>query len=120
MALEQGKDVYALPGPVTSALSRGCHYLISQGAGILISPSELLKELGIYNKKLRRNSDKREKELERPENLVYSCLDLYPKGLEELVNETRIAPEQILRELINLELEGKVKEISKNYYVKSE
>ena len=49
MALEQGRDVYALPGPATSALSVGCHNLIRQGAGILISPQELFKELGIQN-----------------------------------------------------------------------
>ena len=43
-ALDQGKDVYALPGPVTSALSQGCHRLIRQGAGILITPEELMDE----------------------------------------------------------------------------
>ena len=49
MALEQGKDIYALPGDVTSQLSRGCNRLIKQGAGILISPEELLKDLGIFH-----------------------------------------------------------------------
>ena len=118
MALEQGRDIYALPGPVTSSLSQGCHYLISQGAGILISPSDLLKQLHISDENLERKSDKRKKELERPENIVYSCLDLYPKGLQRLVEETGESPERIMRDLISLELEGKVKEISKNHYVK--
>ena len=44
LALEQGKDVYALPGPVNSVLSQGCHRLIRQGAGILITPEELMDE----------------------------------------------------------------------------
>lgn len=118
MALEQGRDIYALPGPVTSSLSQGCHYLISQGAGILISPSDLLKQLHISDENLERKSDKRKKELERPENIVYSCLDLYPKGLQSIVEETGESPERIMRDLISLELEGKVKEISKNHYVK--
>ncbi len=47
-ALEQGRDVYALPGPVTSELSRGCHRLIKQGAGILISPEDFLEETGLF------------------------------------------------------------------------
>ena len=119
MALEQGRDIYALPGPVNSPLSQGCHLLISQGAGILISPSDLLKKLHISSEKLDKYSCKRKKELERPENIVYSCLDLYPKGLQQLVEETGISPERIVRDLISLQLEGKVKEISKNHYVKT-
>ena len=38
MALEQGRDIYALPGPVNSSMSRGCNYLIQQGAGLMTSP----------------------------------------------------------------------------------
>lgn len=118
MALEQGKDVYALPGMVTSALSQGCHQLISQGAGILISPSELLKQLEISHAILERKTDKQEKELERDENMVYSCLDLYPKSFQTIVSETGFLPKKVIAELVELELDGKVKEISKNYYVK--
>lgn len=44
-ALEQGKEVYALPGRVTDALSGGCNRLIAQGAGIATSPEELLEAL---------------------------------------------------------------------------
>ena len=118
MALEQGKDVYALPGMVTSVLSQGCHQLINQGAGILISPSELLKQMGISQGTLGRKTDKQEKELERDENMVYSCLDLYPKSFQTIVGETGLLPKTVIAELVDLELEGKVKEISKNYYVK--
>ena len=118
MALEQGKDVYALPGPVTSTLSTGCHLLISQGAGILVSPSELKKELNLQIRKFEQKADKSKKELESPENIVYSCLDLYPKGVELLIQETGLEPRKILSDLISLELEGKVKEISKNHYVR--
>ncbi len=45
MALEQGREVYALPGRATDPLSRGCNRLIRQGAGLLSSPEELLEEL---------------------------------------------------------------------------
>ena len=50
--------------------------------------------------------------------MVYSCVDLFPKGLQELAQETKLAPEILMEELITLELQGFVKEISKNYYVK--
>lgn len=45
MALEQGKEVYALPGRVTDALSEGCNRLLQQGAGIALSPQEIVKSL---------------------------------------------------------------------------
>ena len=46
-ALEQGKMVYAIPGAVTDTLSRGCHKLIYDGAGIAYCPEIILEELGI-------------------------------------------------------------------------
>ena len=118
MALEQGKDVYALPGPVTSSMSQGCHRLIRQGAGILISPEDLLIELGINIVNQGQIIDKNEKVLESTENMVYSCLGLFPKGMSQLLEETGLNVQELLEQLITLELKGYVKEISKNYYVK--
>lgn len=45
MALEQGREVYALPGRATDPLSGGCNRLIRQGAGLVSAPEELLEEL---------------------------------------------------------------------------
>lgn len=118
MALEQGKDVYALPGSVTSSMSQGCHRLIRQGAGILISPEDLLIELGINIVNQGQIIDKNEKVLESTENMVYSCLGLFPKGMSQLLEETGLNVQELLEQLITLEMKGYVKEISKNYYVK--
>lgn len=114
MALEQGKDVYALPGPVDSILSRGSNWLIKQGAGVLLTPEELLEELGLSHEK----NTKKNLLLETEENIVYSCLGFYPKNIEQLLRETKLPVEEILRTLLRLELMGIVKEISKNNYVK--
>lgn len=118
LGLEQGKDIYALPGPVTSPLSRGCHRLIAQGAGILLSPRELLEELNIQIVKMSENKNKDKKVLETIENMVYSCLDLFPKGIDELAACTEICPRELLQVLTTLEIDGLIKEVSKNYYVK--
>ena len=121
-ALDQGKTIYALPGPVTSELSKGCNRIISDGAVPLLSPKYLLEQEDLKLLKNRRISlsdrVKNEKVLESPENMVYSCVGLFPKGLQELAQETKLAPEILMEELITLELQGFVKEISKNYYVK--
>ena len=57
-ALEQGKMVYAIPGAVTDELSRGCHKLIYDGAGIAYCPEIMLEELGISAEKVTQNGEK--------------------------------------------------------------
>lgn len=118
MALEQGRDVYALPGPVSSGLSQGCNSLIRQGAGILLSPEILLEDIGIPMQTISEKIYKNEKVLESVENMVYSRLGLYPKNLELLANETNMCVKELIECLVSLELKGYIKEISKNYYIK--
>ena len=117
-ALDQGKDVYALPGPVTSALSQGCHRLIRQGAGILITPEELMDEWNLNRMQIGQKNDKNEKMLESPERMVYSCLDLFPKGIDELMKETELSISELMERLITLELKGYAEEVSRNYYIR--
>lgn len=118
MALEQGKDVYAVPGPVNSNLSKGCNQLIKQGAGIVISVEDFMEELHIFHSEELENIKENKILLERDEFLVYTCLDLYPKSLETLVSETPFSISELMHIIFNLELKGYIQEISKNYYVK--
>lgn len=119
MALEQGKDVYALPGPVTSRLSKGCNELIRQGAGILLSPEMFLEELGINGTLTKENEEQKKLLLESEENIVYSCLGLYPKNTDRLLAETKLSVVELLDVLMRLELKGYVKEITKNHYTRT-
>lgn len=123
MALEQGKDIYALPGPVTSSLSRGCHELIRQGAGILISPEALLEEMGLEyvfsSGENIQNHRKNAKKLERTEKLVYDSIGLFPKSLNALLSETGLPAAELMRILVSLEMKGFMKELSKNYFVRA-
>ena len=120
MALEQGRDIYALPGPADSVLSKGCNRLISQGAGILLSPEELCDQLQLLSVEKEKgngqNGDKNKIMLETEEDLVYSKLDLFPRSREELRQLTGLDPEKLSRILISLELKGYISERSKNYY----
>ena len=118
LALEQGRDVYALPGPVSSSLSQGCNELIRQGAGILLSPEMVLEELNIDCTEGGKKITKNEKVLESGENMVYSRLGLYPKNLSQLTEETMLPVNEVLERLVSLELKGYIKEVSKNHYIK--
>ena len=117
IALEQGKDVYALPGPVNSSLSRGCNFLIRQGAGLLTDPESLLDEWGIVHEERQEKEIENEKVLESAEKLVYSCLGLYPKNITQISEKTKLSERELTGILVSLELQGYAKEISKNYYV---
>lgn len=123
MALEQGKDIYALPGPVTSKLSAGCHELIRQGAGILISPEVLLEEMGLermsFDNENIQNHGKNAKKLERKEKLVYDAIGLFPKSLSMVLSETGFEAAELMRILVSLEMNGLIRELSKNYFVRA-
>lgn len=116
MALEQGKDVYALPGPINSNLSKGCNLLIKQGAGVLLSPEDLLEEWGFLSSQNQQKNILKKFPLESRENIVYSCLGFHPKNLDQLMTMTNYSVTELLDILVGLELKGLIKEISKNNY----
>lgn len=117
-ALEQGKAVFALPGPVNEELSRGCHRLIYDGAGIAYSPEVLLEELGINCENKIKSAEKKNLGLASDLNMVYSCLDLRPKSRDVLARESGFSPEKTGSILVELSLLGLVREISRHYFVK--
>lgn len=120
MALEQGRDVYALPGPIDSSFSKGCHQLIRQGAGILIEEEDLLEELHIQSRRRTKTIENRERESETDaEKVLYNKLGLFPKSREELLQETKLQPQELVGLLVSLELKGMIREKSKNHYVRS-
>ena len=50
---------------------------------------------------------------------MYSCLGLFPKGLQELVQETGLSPRDLMEQLITLELQGEIQEVFRNYYIRT-
>ncbi len=128
-ALEQGRDVFAVPGRITDPLSAGCNKLIADGAGAALSPDIILEYLGIYPENIPGASMVRGKctdedkvvRLAKDEKMVYSFLDLYPKTLDELVCITHLSVPKLLQILLQLILKGLVEEAGKNnYYRKSQ
>ena len=117
-ALEQGKEIYAVPGRLDDALSRGCNELIRQGGGIVTSVEELLLELGFSPREKEEKDEITKKSLEKEELFVYSCFDLHPRNLEELVKLTKIPVPNLADLLIKLQTKGLIEEYFKNHYRK--
>ncbi len=122
MALEQGKEVYVLPGRATDSLSEGCNRLIKQGAGLMLSVSEMLEETGLHEKKKRWEeelSGTEADEEEKRHTKLEKCLDFYPKSIEQLQEESGMEYREIICRLMNLCMDGEIKQVSAGFYQKA-
>lgn len=127
MALEQGKDVYAVPGRLTDRLSDGCNLLIRQGAGIALTPEDIITEMNVLkNRKGKENRQRKgEENSENADNMagLIRFLDVTPKSSDEILEQAKRAGmdmpfTQFIYELISLCMEGKAKQIGGNYFVR--
>ena len=119
-SLEQGKEVYGVPGRISDPLSRGTNRLIRQGAGIFLSVEDFLKEMDIFTAFTEASDKKQKLSLEKSERLVYSCLDLSPKNLDMLLAETMFSFPELMENLESLRKKGCILEVYHNYYIRSE
>ena len=115
-ALEQGRDVMAVPGRVGDRLSGGTNRLIKNGAGIVTSANDIISELKyfVFNKADEKNTE--EKILEKEFLMLYSELGLQPKNIYELMENTGLKYEKLVEMLLQLQLKGLVEQPSYNYY----
>ena len=114
LALEQGKDVFAIPGSIHSTQSRGCHALIKQGAKLVECAQDILEELHIAT-----FSDSDESETQEmtefgsergfdESTALLDALGFDPSSLEDLQARTGIDTAQLQAQLMALELQGRV------------
>ena len=124
MALEQGREVYALPGRVTDALSRGCNRLIRQGAEIIVSPQELLQELGLDGGIPEPRGQQKLPIPKGVQGQLYGLLDYQPVPLEILQEKYAdeykkpITISELCYGLLQLCADGFADQVSGNYYVR--
>lgn len=117
-AMEQGRDVYALPGRVTDELSQGTNSLIRQGAGVIVSVEEFLADLKLFGQNHAVQMDFRKNLLEKDETLVYSLFDFVPLGLGSMVQKSPYGLTELLDILERLERKGLIRETVPNYFEK--
>ncbi len=115
-ALEQGRDVYAVPGRYLDSLSVGCNRLIEQGAGIFVDMDSFLKNTGIVaeDRKKRRQSDN--PPLSEEARRVYGCLDLSVRHIDDIQDETGLDLLTVLDALSALKQAGLAQETFQNYF----
>lgn len=111
-AVEQGREVFAIPGSIRNPQTRGCHQLIQQGAALVTCAEDIMLELGINSKK-QPNCALNEKpseyfELEEPHLKLLECIGYEPAKIDLLVERSDFSVNQLASLLLDLELAGHI------------
>jgi len=116
-SLEQGREVFAIPGNIFSPYSRGTHKLIKQGAKLVESVDDILEELGLEKQdKIIKGEKINLQNLTDTEKLIYELIDHHPIHMEELIKNSQINPSNISAILTRLELMGLILALPGGYY----
>ncbi len=109
-ALEQGRDVYAVPGPITSAMSAGCNALIAQGATPIVNVEQFVEQLlpTTQGGQLTVLAQSREEQ---------AILDLLARGItdgDELQATSKLDPNAYSQTMTMLEIRGAIRPLGAN------
>ena len=113
-ALEQGREVFAIPGSIHNPLARGCHQLIRQGAKLVETSEDILEELiahittTITPSKTESVEAKNQLPLDPDHQKLLKCLQFEPIAIDELVNCSGFSAAEVASMLLIMELEGSV------------
>ncbi len=118
VAIEQGREVFAVPGPVTSDLARGPIDLIREGARAVFDPEEILEELGI-NKSQASNSKNQTRALSDEEKQVLECLQNETMHIDEIARALSWSSARIASTILKMEISGLVQNLGTGSYCKS-
>lgn len=134
LAMENDREVMAVPGKIDSPLSRGPHMLIKQGAAMVESPEDVVEALGHIGQQLKEHTDQvvthTEMNIETPlfdidllklseaEREIYDCLSREPVHLEQLIAEADLSPGSINASLVSLRLKGLIKQLPGSMFLR--
>ena len=109
LAMEQGREVFAVPGSVLSKLSEGCHQLLRDGAKLTAHEQDVLEELDLESmvsvEQVRSDSSDG---LTPVQTQLLSVLDLEPQTQDRLAELIGVSVSEVMRTLVELEIVGLV------------
>lgn len=113
-ALEQGKEVYAVPGPITSYYSKGPALLIKEGAKLVTDPAEIMSDFGIGRKGANKVSS--EYRLTAIEKRIIDLLINGKKHIDEICKNLKLSNSSACTLLLKMEIHGLIKNTGDGYY----
>ncbi|MFT6255276.1 MAG: DNA processing protein, partial [Granulosicoccus sp.] len=124
-ALEQGREVYSIPGSIHSPQSKGCHQLIKQGACLVESSRDIIENLGgmiahcTQRIKTTSNEPHELNDLRPPpsqtEQLLLDHVGFSASSIDQLIQSTQLPSSDVSHHLLNLEINGWVKRSAWGY-----
>ncbi len=123
-AYEQGREVFAVPGPIDSRLSRGCHALIKDGAKLVESIDDVLAELGPLAENIQRDdgtllTKPAELTLNEIEQQVLATIDGSPTSMDAIMKASGLPIHRVLSTISVLEMRRLVRRVSGTQVVRT-
>ncbi|MEY4467861.1 MAG: protecting protein DprA [Pseudomonadota bacterium] len=120
-ALEQGRDVFAIPGSIHSPLSKGCHQLIRQGAKLVESAQDILEEFHLPHTSSKEKFSPSDTSVNSANasamtHQLLTAAGHDPVSVDELVVRTELTLAEVQAGLLDLELEGRIERLSSGMY----
>ena len=117
-AMEQDREVFAIPGSIHNPLAKGCHHLIRQGAKLVETAEDVFEELGHLSLVAVGEDDCQAQEamlnnplIEGDYAVLLEKIAFDPTSVDELISETNFTAEEISSMLLVLELQGLVSSV---------
>lgn len=113
LALEQNRDIFAIPSSIYNPQARGCHYLLQQGAKLVTSCDDILNELCLEKVSSAIDAPSAALAIEN-QNLV-KCIGFETTTLDQIIVRSGLSFEKVACDLAELELQGVVKAVPGGY-----
>jgi DNA processing protein len=122
LALEQGREVFAVPGSISSFKSAGCHYLIKQGAAALIENADDVLEAMGMNYPCSQKTDTFKQlpliPMDEAETVLYNIIGDYPVHIDKISREGNMEPGEVSSLLMKMELKGMIRQLPGKMFVR--
>jgi DNA processing protein len=116
-ALEQNREVFAVPGPINSRQSLGTNRLIKAGAKLVQEPDDILQELDAKIN-IKKTAHENLPELDDKEKEIYNFLTENPIHIDQLARKCQRSTSEVISVLLTLELIGIVKQLSGKMFMR--